>query len=117
VEASEIGPSGGLRMGYCKPSRAPLLAKTAKTKILVILYGERTSITIVQGKTQLRHTQVKFASIEIYLCESITHEPNARLVRKTFAHNSMPSLDCSFWISYGVRVLPYASCCGYLRYH
>jgi hypothetical protein len=89
-------------MGYCKPSRAPLLAKTAKTKILVIpnllRCGERTSITIVQGKTQLRHTQVKFASIEIYLCESITHEPNARLVLKTFAHNSMPLLRLLLWL-------------------
>jgi hypothetical protein len=51
-------------MGYCKRSRAPLLAKIARIKLQAISCDS-------QGTTPLGLAQLEFANIEMYLCESL----------------------------------------------
>jgi hypothetical protein len=92
-------------MGYCKRSRAPLLAKIARIKLQAISCDS-------QGTTPLGLAQLEFANIEMYFVRIITQESNARLVLKMLAHNSMSSLIVVSGFPTESRVLPYASRCG-----
>jgi hypothetical protein len=76
VEASEIGPSGGLKDGLLQAFPSIVVSQNCEDQTsglshAVFRCGERMSVAIAQGTTPLGLAQLEFANIEMYLCESL----------------------------------------------